>query len=346
MLAVAVASVASPAPRAAAASPTDLFFSEYVEGIGDDRALEIFNGVEAWDVLGLDLLYTIHILADGATLPSASIPLTGTIARGDVFVIAHPAADPAILAAADQVDQALAFDGNDTIILTVGSNGQPVDSIGRVGANLGNGWGSEPTNTVDSTLRRKSTVTAGDLDPNDVFDPAAEWDGLPLGTFDGLGKHVFSLAGGTDDGVVAADVTVQAAAACIELSISSVSFGTLALGAVDQLGSPTVTVGNCSTSGETILASATDATGPGATWTLDATTAACTGQQPLGTDRYHLKLAPSGLPAVTLSTLAQQIETIAAGAGNDHKLRISTACPGSTGAGQTMTMQVTYTATP
>ena len=53
-----------------------------------------------------------------------------------------------------------------------------LDSIGQVGVDPGTEWGTGLTSTADNTLRRKATVTAGDPNGADAFDPAAEWDGF------------------------------------------------------------------------------------------------------------------------------------------------------------------------
>jgi hypothetical protein len=149
-----------------------------------------------------------------------------------------------------------------------------------------------------------------------------------------------------DNGTVSADVTVAAAAACIQLSGTTVSFGTLPLGAVSQPGTPDVTITNCATTSGTLLVNGTDATAPNALWALDGSQLACNTAMPLGVDRYHLDLVSAQLPSPRrLSTLPQNVLTLAANQGFSHSLSISTACPGSSGAGQTMSMQVTYTAT-
>jgi predicted extracellular nuclease len=66
-----------------------------------------------------------------------------------------------------------------------------VDAIGQVGFDPGSQWGTGDASTADNTIRRKATVDAGDTVPDDPFDPAAEWDGFPIDTFDGVGAHVF-----------------------------------------------------------------------------------------------------------------------------------------------------------
>ena len=166
--------------------PTDLFFSEYVEGSSYNKALEIFNGTGASIDLGAED-YTIEIFFNGNTTPGQTIDLSGTIADGDVFVFADQRADGAILAQADQTGGGNYFNGNDAVVLKKGS--VVVDSIGRIGEDPGSEWGSGDTSTRDNTMRRLPSILLGDTDPYDPFDPSAEWMGLPLNTFDGLGSH-------------------------------------------------------------------------------------------------------------------------------------------------------------
>ena len=79
---------------AGAATSTDLFFSEYIEGTGFNKAIEIFNGTGA----PIDLAaggYTLELYSNGAASPSQSVALTGTVADGDVFVVSRAAILPA-----------------------------------------------------------------------------------------------------------------------------------------------------------------------------------------------------------------------------------------------------------
>ena len=39
------------------------------------------------------------------------------------------------------------------------------------------------------TLRRKCTVTTGDKNGSNAFDPPLEWTGQPIDTLTGLGSH-------------------------------------------------------------------------------------------------------------------------------------------------------------
>jgi predicted extracellular nuclease len=173
----------------ARAAPTELFFSEYIEGTSNNKALEIFNGTGA----PIDLAangYSIQMFFNGSGAAGLTIGLTGTVAAGDVYVVAHSAASPTILAQADQTSGAGWFNGDDAVLLLKGAT--VIDSIGERGFDPGTEWGTGLTSTADNTLRRKSAIEAGDPDPNDVFDPAVQWDGFATDDFTGLGAHVVS----------------------------------------------------------------------------------------------------------------------------------------------------------
>jgi uncharacterized protein len=176
--------LAGVAPASAAIG--ELFISEYVEGSSNNKALEIYNGTGA----PVDLTaagYSVRIYFNGATTPSLTIPMTGVVDPGEVFVLAQSTAGPEILAQADQTNGSGWFNGDDAVALT--KAGTDVDVIGQIGFDPGTQWGSGDSSTADNTLRRRSTISTGDTDGTNAFDPAAEWEGLPADTFDGLGAH-------------------------------------------------------------------------------------------------------------------------------------------------------------
>jgi predicted extracellular nuclease len=170
----------------AGAASTDLFFSEYIEGTSNNKALEIFNGTGAPVNLTTGL-YSVAMYFNGASSPGLTINLNGTVQPGDVFVVAQTLASSTILAQADQTSSAGWFNGDDAVALMRGVT--PVDVIGQIGFDPGAEWGAGLTSTADNTLRRKSTIVAGDTNGGDVFDPAVEWDGFATDTFGGLGSH-------------------------------------------------------------------------------------------------------------------------------------------------------------
>jgi predicted extracellular nuclease len=174
------------AAPAGAAEPT-LFFSEYIEGSSNNKALEIYNPLAVPVNLGASDV-AVHMHFNGNPLATLSIPLTGTVQPGDVFVLAHASANATILAQADQTNSSGWFNGDDAITLT--QFGGVIDSVGQVGFDPGTEWGSGLTSTADNTLRRKLGIVSGDTTANDAFDPAVEWDGFATDTFEGLGSHV------------------------------------------------------------------------------------------------------------------------------------------------------------
>ncbi|HJP70200.1 MAG TPA: lamin tail domain-containing protein [Candidatus Limnocylindria bacterium] len=177
------------APSATRAAPTDLFFSQYIEGTGNNKALEIYNGTGA-PVNLATAGYSVQMFFNGSGTSGLTINLTGTVANGDVFVIAHSSANAAILAQADETNGAGWFNGDDAVVLRKGTT--VIDVIGQIGFDPGSEWGAALTSTADNTLRRKAAIEAGDINGADAFDPAAEWDGFATDTFDGLGAHTVS----------------------------------------------------------------------------------------------------------------------------------------------------------
>lgn len=176
--------------QSAQAAPTELFFSEYIEGSSFNKALEIYNGTGA----AIDLAagaYSVQMYFNGSATAGLTLNLTGVIADGDVYVIANSnattPADPAILAQADLVSLAGFYNGDDAVVLR--KNGINIDVIGQIGSDPGSEWGSGVTSTADNTLRRNANVCAGDPDGSNAFDPSIEWDGFAQNTFDGLGAH-------------------------------------------------------------------------------------------------------------------------------------------------------------
>jgi hypothetical protein len=159
-----------------------LLISEYIEGSGDNKGIEIWNNSETnVNLTGVRL----EVYIDGSAGPTSTIFLaTGFIlAAGDVFVLCHPSASFA--GSADQTSFSAAWTGNDAIVLRVGGIVQ--DSIGQVGFAPENEWGTNMISTADNTLRRVPGNTVGDTDPHDVYDPSAIFQEFPIDDFSHLG---------------------------------------------------------------------------------------------------------------------------------------------------------------
>lgn len=158
----------------------DVFFSEYVEGTSNNKALEIVN-LRATS-LSLSSC-VIERYSNGGTTPTDIALQGGSLPPGGVFVICNSSfGQPGLC---DQTNSGINHNGDDAIALVCG--GTTLDVFGRVGEALP--WGNAPTTSTDATLRRKCTVTAGDTNKFDAFDPAVQWNGLPVDTFSNLGLY-------------------------------------------------------------------------------------------------------------------------------------------------------------
>jgi predicted extracellular nuclease len=171
-----------------AAAQTAVFFSEYIEGSSNNKAVEIYNGTGA----DLDLSrMTLDRINNGGTVAPVNYTFTGTLLAGDVYVIGNPSTtgvDPVIVAQSDLLSTITFYNGDDILILYI--DGVIVDSIGQNnGIDPGVFWGTAPCTTAEYTLVRKATVCFGDLDPTNAYDPATEWDSYPQNTVSYLGSH-------------------------------------------------------------------------------------------------------------------------------------------------------------
>jgi predicted extracellular nuclease len=168
------------------ASSQDLFISEYIEGSSNNKAIEIYNGTGA-DINLTAGGYKLRVYFNGSEAIGFEVALTGMLNAGDVFVFAHELAHPSILSQANLTTRSGLFNGDDAVALVKGDT--IIDVIGQIGSDPGTEWGSAATSTADNTLRRKTSVTDGDTNGSDAFDPAAQWDGFAIDAVSDLGQH-------------------------------------------------------------------------------------------------------------------------------------------------------------
>ena len=176
------------APSQASAAPTSLMFSVYIEGSSNNKALEVYNPTGA----SVDLSdYAVAVYSNGATSPSITIDMTGTLAAGGRWTLAHSLAATELVDAADALTSAGIWNGDDAIQLH--RAGVVVDSFGQTGARPAGGWSGGGVATQDRSLVRSGCVV--DTDPLNEFDPSAQWTGHPNNTFSVLGT--FTCDGST-----------------------------------------------------------------------------------------------------------------------------------------------------
>ncbi len=183
---------------------TDLLISEYIEGSSNNKALEIANFTGS----AVDLsAYDLRKATNGSGSFGSTYQLTGTLADGDVFVIANSSSVAAITSVADVTTGSgiVTFNGNDAIALY--KNGTQIDLIGDPN--------SSANFAQNVTIRRKSSVTS----PNTTY-TVAEWDSFATDTFDGLGSHTMDTGSGGD---------TEAPSTPTSLSTSNITETTLSL---------------------------------------------------------------------------------------------------------------------
>ena len=159
-------------------STSDLIISEYVEGSSYNKAIEIANFTGSSVNLSS---YSLFKTTNGNGSWSSEYSLSGTLANGDVIVIAHSSASGI---SADYTTTAVTnFNGNDAVGLF--KNGSLIDVVGTPSSSANFGQ--------NTTLRRISSVSS----PSTSYD-SSEWDSYSSDTFSGLGSH--SVDGSSDSG--------------------------------------------------------------------------------------------------------------------------------------------------
>ncbi|WP_405567799.1 endonuclease [Polaribacter sp. Asnod6-C07] len=177
----------------------ELFFSEYIEGSSNNKALEIVNLTNA----DIDIsIYSIKRQSNGGVNGDEweyNLPLTGIIKSQDVYVIVNEAAGEFTSSTSETVKEAgqflieqsdfiqihdgdtnfgapINFNGNDPVGLF--KNDVLIDIIGTYNGGTSNF-------AKDKTIRRKSGVSQ----PNTTFDLENEWDVFAKDNAEDFGSH-------------------------------------------------------------------------------------------------------------------------------------------------------------
>jgi len=194
---------------------SELFFSEYVEGSSNNKAVEIYNPTDA----PIDLSsYSIERYSNGAAGPTDEMNLSGTINAGETWIVTNSDTNSTnefgyimveLYNMADQwapvYPSPLYMNGNDA--MTLSKNGSYIDIIGKIGEDPGDAWTDDVTAgftdanggawwTKNHTLVRKASVKSGVKTNPVLFNPAAEWDSLSINTWTNLGSHECDCSSG------------------------------------------------------------------------------------------------------------------------------------------------------
>ncbi len=122
---------AQPPAAEVPASPGTLLITEYVEGSGYNKAIELTNRGDS--DLSLEG-FTLSLYSNGNTQASATTELGqyGSLAPGKTLVLANTQADQALLDRSDATSSVINYNGNDAIVLT-NADGAIQDIVGTIG---------------------------------------------------------------------------------------------------------------------------------------------------------------------------------------------------------------------
>lgn len=241
---------ATPGTHTVDASAAELFFSEYIEGSGNSKAIEIFNATGADVDLSSYTIKQSHNGTDwGVDGIAYVLPLTGTLTIGDVYVISASDANEAILAASDlpvayssdQGGKVPFFTGNDALGLfksdaLIDVIGVPTESSKWAIAGITDA-------TEEHTLVRKASITEGNTDWAASAGTTAEdseWIVYELDNFSYIGSHNKAIES-TETDILTFVLAEQSGAAVIDAENHTVAIEVVNGTVVTAL-EPTVTL--------------------------------------------------------------------------------------------------------
>ena len=199
----------------------ELFISEYVEGSGFTKYVELFNATGATVNLAN---YQFRLYSNGAASATSVQNLSGMLPNGGTVVLANPSA----IAYTGQVItlSAVNFNGDDAVEIYNTATGKTVDIFGRIGNDPGTAWtAAGGYSTVDKTLRRKASVLAGVTVNPTGTGPAAfttldtEWDLFDNNDVSGLGNHMVSAQIGIPVTLTAVDAQGNSSSCTVQVSV-------------------------------------------------------------------------------------------------------------------------------
>jgi hypothetical protein len=193
----------------------DIFISEYLEGSGNNKGIELFNPTN--ETIDLSM-YTLQRWSNGEAGMTDETQFIGNLPPMTTWVLVNgqtedvdlgggsisPMCDAVMQGLADQLDNPYPaptyMNGNDALVL-VKNGTSVVDIFGKPGEDPGTAWTNDAENgfvdigdgaswlTSNHTLQRRYDVGTGVTVQPIAFDTFLEWDTLPNNTWSGLGNH-------------------------------------------------------------------------------------------------------------------------------------------------------------
>lgn len=189
------------------ATTTDLFFSEYIEGSSNNKAIEFYNGTGS--TLNLDDYAVLTNYNGNSWSGQYDFPTGTTLNHGETYLVVNSSAEANMIALADETlsfndkGYMMGYNGDDVrALVKFAPNGDTIiiDQIGRYDLiDPGSGWDvAGVTNaTQNHTLIRKPSAgpNYGAWDASAGTDSiSSEWFVMPQNDTADLGMHTYNAA--------------------------------------------------------------------------------------------------------------------------------------------------------
>ena len=135
---------------------SQLLISQYYEGAGNDKCIEIYNStLSPINLAG----YTLQFYFNGSAVAGTTINLSGTIDVCGTWVVCDDNSNATLLSIANQISTAAFYNGDDAVGLYNGAS--LLDLIGKIGCDPGSEWTNLAPGTADVNFIRQDGYCSG-----------------------------------------------------------------------------------------------------------------------------------------------------------------------------------------